>query len=393
MAAAEALRDGAHGVQAFAGRVGVTALKGQQRAHQGQADFTRHGVVGAARVVAIERAFGAARHPCFGRAHAVGREQGQHHVHVVEDVIARLRVAAAPGIGQSRGWRHNVFAQQMQPPQQSGSIEPLQRDLHARAAEVLVGQAQHARDVHGLEPEQRLVPPQVHGETIALGPLRLVLAQPGRAFFVAPLHLHDMRHGVDRPGPARVGLQGLAADVLGMRVEVAFLEAEGVQAQHVGVQRIGLVPLGQGPRRARAQLCGVAPEEVPQLRPLQRQGIARVAQQHLVPGRARVVPAAVEHLLQRLEVAALGVAGVVHQGRCVLQMRLGLRHHGRLGEAQQEAGFHEVRQGPAGVGLRCGVEVGQRRVVEGHEAPQGALRSVACSGHAAATGASTAIHG
>jgi hypothetical protein len=57
-----------------------------------------------------------------------------------------------------------------------------------------------------------------------------------------------------------------------------------------------------------------------------------------------------------------------------------------LGQAQQEAGLHHVRQHPAGVGGHGGVEVVQRRRVEHHHQPQGALDRVACAGAGAAAG-------
>ena len=48
---------------------------------------------------------------------------------------------------------------------------------------------------------------------------------------------------------------------------------------------------------AGAQRSGVAAVEVPQLRPLQRQRVARVQHQQFVPGAAGGVPAAFQHLL------------------------------------------------------------------------------------------------
>ena len=221
------------------------------------------------------------------------------------------------------------------------------------------------------------MPPQVAGEAVALGPHALVLAQPGRAFLEAALHLHHMGHGVHRPGHARVELQGPAAGLLGLRVEVALLQAEGVQRQHVGEERVRLVPFGQGARRAQAQPGGVSTVEVPQLGPLQRQGVARVLQQQFVPGAAGRGPAAVQHLLHGLQVRAFAQGATAFQRAGLGQVGTGLVHQPRLGQAEQKARLHHMGQGPAGIGRRGGVQIGQRRVVEGHHAPQRALGVVA----------------
>ena len=62
----------------------------------------------------------------------------------------------------------------------------------------------------------------------------------------------------------------LAARRLGLRVEVALLQAEGVHAQHVGAQRVVARPLGQHAGDPLAQVARVAAVEVEQVRPLQR---------------------------------------------------------------------------------------------------------------------------
>ena len=186
-----------------------------------------------------------------------------------------------------------------------------------------------------------------------------------------------MRHGVYRPGYLRVELQGAAAGLLGLGVQVALLQAKGVQRQYVGVQRVGLVPLGQRARGAQAQPGGVAAVEVPQLGPLQRQRVARVVQQQLVPGAAGGGPAAVQHLLHGLQVRALARRATALQRAGLRQMAGGLVHQPRFGQAEQKARLHHMRQGPAGVGLGGSVQIGQRRVVKGHHAPQRALCMVA----------------
>ncbi len=148
------------------------------------------------------------------------------------------------------------------------------------------------------------------GEAIALGPGALVLAQPRGAVVEAALHLHHMRHRVHRPRRARIQRQRAAAGLLGLAVAVVLFQAEGPQRQHMRVQRIVFVPLGQGARRAGAQRGGVAAIEVPQLRPLQRQRVARVLDQQRVPDAAGAGPAAVDDALHGFEVRALAGRGL-----------------------------------------------------------------------------------
>ena len=267
----------------------------------------------------------------------------------------------------------------------------LQADLQLVTAEVCVDQAQHAGEVQRFQPEQRLVPPQVAGEAVAFGPYRLVLAQPGRAVLVAALHLHHMGHGVHGPGHARVGFQRAAAGVLGLRIEVALLQSEGVQRQHVAVQRVGGIPVGQRTRGAQPQAGGVAAIEVPQLRPLQRQRVARVLQQQRVPGPAGGVPAAFEHQLHGFQVRAFARRGVLGQGAGVREVGVGLTQQRGFGQAEQEPSLHDMRQGPARVGGHSYVQVGQRRVVERHHAPQRQLGCCARLGAGAAAGVAARV--
>jgi len=185
--------------------------------------------------------------------------------------------------------------------------------------------------------------------------------------------------------------QGAAAGFFGLRVEVALLQAEGIQPQHAGEQRVVLVPLGQRARRPQAKAVRVATVEVPQLRPLQRQCVARVVDQQRVPDPARLVPAALEHQLHRVVVRTLAWRGVGHERPGVTQVRVSLGHEAGLGQAQQEAGLHDVRQRPAAVGAHGLVQIGQRRVVEGHHPPKRAFRRCTRSRRTAAAGVAARV--
>ena len=316
-------------------------------------------------------------------------------MHVVERVVAGLRAARVPAIGQRAKALADVDTQQMQAPQQRRRVEALQRDLQHLAGEMRVEQTQCPGVVQAFEAEEAEVPPQVRGEAVAFGPLRLMRAQPRGAVVEAALHLHHMRHRMHGPRHARVGGERAAAHLLGLRIEVALLQAEGVEREHVGVQRIGLVPLGQHARRAQPQVAGVTAEEVPQLRELQCERITRVVDQQLVPRMTRGMPAAVEQLACGLHMRTLA------RRRAGLQRLRGIEHAlrfgdlRRLGEAEQEARLHHRRQQPLRIGFDGRVEVGQRRVVEGHHAPQRALGRIARDGRRRADGvaADVVMHG
>ena len=194
-----------------------------------------------------------------------------------------------------------------------------------------------------------------------------------------------MGHAVHCPGRACIQRQGPPAGLFGLRQAMALLQAEGPQRQHMRVQRIVLVPLGQRASRPTAQGCGIATEEVPQLGPLQREGVAWVLDQQAVPDATGAGPAAVEHLLHGLEVSALARRRyATGEGARRVKIGAGLRQQRGFGEAGQKAGLHGVRQAPAGVSGDGGVEIGERRVVERHHAPQGHVDRRARSGRAAA---------
>jgi hypothetical protein len=211
-----------------------------------------------------------------------------------------------------------------------------------------------------------------------------VVTQPARPVVEAALHLHHVRHRMD--GPRRPAIQGerAAAGLLGLRLQVALLEPERMQRQHVRVQRIGVVPLGQCARRARPQVDRVAAVEVPQVSPLQRQRVAWMVEQPLVPQRTGVVPAPVEHALRGLPVRALARRRGGQQQLGTLQVGARVGHERCLGQAQQEACLHHVRQRPVRIVGDRAVEVGQRRIVERHHAPQRDLDRVACGRHVGA---------
>ena len=113
--------------------------------------------------------------------------------------------------------------------------------------------------------------------TVARAPVAAPLVHPARAFVVAALHLHHVGDGVDRPRHARVAGERAPAGRLGLGVAPGFLEAEGVQREHVGMERIVVGPRRQTPRATRlAQLRRVAAVEVEQMRPLQGERVARM---------------------------------------------------------------------------------------------------------------------
>ena len=167
---------------------------------------------------------------------------------------------------------------------------------------------------------------------------------------------------------------GFAAQRLGLGIGMVLLQPEGVHAEQVGPQRVVAWPCRQRTRRAVAQLRGIATVEVEQVRPLQRQQVARMLLRDRVPGRAGAVPVAVGAALCGRQVRALALGGAASQRRGVAQRGLCIAQQCRLGERQQKAGPHHLRQHPAGVGGACRVDVGKRRIEERHHAPQRLFR-------------------
>ena len=72
--------------------------------------------------------------------------------------------------------------------------------------------------VAAIQMEQGEVPPDVEGEGAVRRPVRLPPAQMGDAVGRPPLHFHHVGHGVNRPGIARLHLQGLQTAGFGLRV-------------------------------------------------------------------------------------------------------------------------------------------------------------------------------
>ena len=82
------------------------------------------------------------------------------------------------------------------------------------------------------------------------------------------------------------------------------------------------------------------------------------------------MPTAFQHHLHGFEVGLFARRGVRQQRACVAQVRVGFVLQRRFGQAEQKAGLHDVRQRPARVFGHRAVQIGQRRVVEGHHPPQ-----------------------
>ena len=74
-----------------------------------------------------------------------------------------------------------------------------------------------------------------------------------------------MSHGVDRPGIARLHLQGAQTAGLGLRVAAALLLAEGAHAVEIGVARHVLAPGRQNGGDPVAEHVALAKQEVGQV--------------------------------------------------------------------------------------------------------------------------------
>ena len=120
-----------------------------------------------------------------------------------------------------------------------------------------------------------------------------------------------MGDGVDRPRHARRAGERTPAGRLGLAVASRFLEAERVQRQHIGMQRVVVGPRRQHRLDVPEQLPRVAAVEVEQLQPLQGERVARVSTQDIFPALACADPVARREAPQRGEVVALALVAVI----------------------------------------------------------------------------------
>jgi len=149
-----------------------------------------------------------------------------------------------------------------------------------------------------------------------------------------------------------------------------------VLAEHVGQQRLALAPRRQGPADALAEARRIAAIEVEQMRPLQRERVARMIVEDMLPRVAGTAPVASGEQAQGDEMAALAIVAFAGQRLGRVERRVRGADDRGLGQAQQEAGLHQPRQEPVRVGGDGGVEVVERRAVERHHSPERALARV-----------------
>ncbi len=224
------------------------------------------------------------------------------------------------------------------------------------------------------------MPPVVDGE-VARRPVRGRGGQEPDAVPLAALHLEDVRQRVHRPDVLRVGLERRPGPGLGLAVVGVLLEPERVDALDVAPSGPGAGPRGQHPGGGIAQLEPVAEEEVEVLGHLEREQVARVAQQRAlqragggfpvalgpVPGGAQVVllPLAHHGLVDPLQDLARGRDAL--RGRAV-QLQVGAvdvaEDHAVVGRDRRVGLGHRVA-GQGGQLLDGLVEYGHRVLVRG----------------------------
>ena len=189
-----------------------------------------------------------------------------------------------------------------------------------------------------------------------------------------------MRHRVNGPSDRGLARRRLPAHRLGLRVEVALLEAEGIHAERVRVERVVARQRRQHPRHAQAQVARITAVEVEEVGVEQGRQIARVLNEDGVPHAAGLRPLPCNRRLCGREVRAFAVVGASSQRLGAGQPGTRLGHDRRLGKRQQKACMQHARQQPAGVGLGRGTQVGRGVTAEGDQTPQGPLGVLGRSG-------------
>ncbi|MDF5900290.1 hypothetical protein P4154_30480 [Pseudomonas aeruginosa] len=209
----------------------VTAGKGIQAARQRQ-----RGVAGGAGIVIVTGGgFRHHRQQLIGQVEAPTGDKTEHRVQVIEAIPAVLDMGLPEGQLRLPAFAH-IHALQAQAPEQRGGILMILNGQRV-TANMLVVQRQHLGPGLGIEVTERQVPPMVHGQAIALGPVALALRQPVNALLRPSTHLQRLGHGMNGPCITRAGLQCLAAETLGTGMGTIGLQAEGIHAQVMAVER------------------------------------------------------------------------------------------------------------------------------------------------------------
>jgi len=73
------------------------------------------------------------------------------------------------------------------------------RHRRIQIAKTAIVEVENLLELAPLQMEQRAVPPQMVQQVVAAGPMWLELAEPGDAFVVSILHLHDVGNRVRGP--------------------------------------------------------------------------------------------------------------------------------------------------------------------------------------------------
>ena len=246
-------------------------------------------------------------HPPVGgqRHHVMGIGEGQL-------VVARVGLGL---VGQLDPATADIDAGLLQPPQQRGGIGDVQVVVGLFGTDAVVVAVQNRVVTLQIHQQQRPVPPQVIGKIIAVGPDFLGRLQPVRALAVAALHLQNVGHGMDRPDVRRIDRHRTMAHGFRIGEVAAFLQPEGVHAQHEAVAGRVFVPGIEHAGNGIAYIAGVAEIEIAAVGKLQRQHVQRVFQQDFFPQFQRALPIFLMPGGESRDMVALALGGAALQGR------------------------------------------------------------------------------
>lgn len=294
------------------------------------------------------------------RQHRLGRrpspraDEGHHRMGVVERIGPRGR-DRRPAVRHRLPPIPDVHPAQHQPPQERRGIHHVHHHARLPAADLVVEEPEHRAGVADLQVIERKVPPVVHLEEAVPRP-GVVRPHPGDPLLGPVLHLHHMRHRMLRPAVPRLDLHAPPPGRLGPRIIPGLLQPEGMHAQHRVIAGHRRIPVGQGARDPVAQHPRMPGEEVDLVPREQAQRIARRLDRHVLEHPARRVPAPLDQMAERRDMALLP-----RRARRARRRRMSVPRHrelARLGAGQVQPALQHMGHGE--IRRQCQRRVGAR---------------------------------
>jgi hypothetical protein len=171
-----------------------------------------------------------------------------------------------------------------------------------KVAEFGVVERQDHIGLGSFQMKHRDVPPQMVAQIAGAVPVAVQVVDPGYAFGAAALHFQRMRDAVRGPHIGWVVRDGGAAGGLGFGVETAFLAREAAAGKQRAVVRQFRTPGWPHCTDRWERAVRAAKPEIGEVRQAERECVARMRREDLLPYRAGVIRFAIDPRGQRGDV-------------------------------------------------------------------------------------------